>query len=423
MNVACKTSSHTRVSKPLRQMSLGTCLLAGLAFQPVWGAEEGALARVFTEGKINLDFRYRYEHVDQDNALRNAHASTLRSRLTVQSGAWQGLSLLGEADNVRRLGSERYNDTRNGRTDYSVVADPTGSEVNQLLLRYQHTLGSAQAGRQRIVLDNQRYVGGVAWRQNEQTYDGFMGQLKPVSDVTLTYAYIDQVNTIFGPEGQNNFPGNPANIEGHSHLVNLGWDFLPGSKVTAYHYRLGLDNLSGGTQSSHTTGVRLTGGHGTLTYTLEYARQKDHADNPLELDSRYILAELGYQENGYSAKIGYELLGGDSGPGNRAFQTPLATKHAFQGWADMFLLTPADGIANVYVGGSMPLWGGSLQAWYHDFRADKGSAKYGRELDVAYARAIPQVKGLSVLLKGAFYDARDFGVDTNKLWVQVQYQY
>jgi len=111
-----------------------------------------------------------------------------------------------------------------------------------------------------------------------------------------------------------------------------------------------------------------------------------------------------------------EVLGGDSGPGNRAFQTPLATKHAFQGLADTFLLTPADGVQDVYLGRT-------LQAWYHDFRAERGSEQYGEELNIGYSRAIPLVKGLVATVKYARYDADDYSVDTEKLWAQLQYSY
>ena len=47
-----------------------------------------------------------------------------------------------------------------------MVADPDGTEINQALLRYDHTKGNAVVGRQRINLDNQRFIGSVAWRQN-----------------------------------------------------------------------------------------------------------------------------------------------------------------------------------------------------------------------------------------------------------------
>ena len=385
---------------------------------------EEALSNLFTQGKPLLDVRYRYEHVDQDNALNNANAQTIRTRVGFQSGKWYGLSALIEADNVSRIGDASYNSFRNGQTDYSVVADPDGTEINQALLRYDHKYGSAVLGRQRINLDNQRFVGGVAWRQNEQTYDGVLGQLKPLDGLTLTYAYIDNVNSIFGPgNGRFDTAANQANIEGHSHLLNVQYVLMPELTATAYQYRLGLDNLAAGGQSSKTTGLRLNGAVSGVSYVLEYAQQTEYADNPLDLDSDYYLAELGYTVKGVTLKGGYEVLGGDEGPGNRAFQTPLATKHAFQGWADIFLLTPPDGIKDAYVGGSAPLFGGTLAAWYHDFRAERDSSQYGEEIDVSYAHAVPGVKGLVGLVKYASYDADDFAVDTDKFWVQLQYSY
>src|SRR3990167_3718488 len=390
--------------------------LALLACASSVGASED-LGNLFRDGKPILDLRYRYEHVDQDNALNNANAQTLRTRVGFQSGKWYGLSALVEADNVSRIGDASYNSTRNGQGDYSVVADPDGSEVNQALLRYDHALGNAVVGRQRINLDNQRFVGGVAWRQNEQTYDGVLGQLKPLDGLTLTYAYIDNINSIFGP-GDNRFDtaGNPANLEGHSHLLNAQYLVMPELTATAYQYRLGLDNLALGSQSSQTSGVRLKGAIAGVSYALEYAQQKDYADNPLQLDSDYYLGELGYTIKSIALKAGYEVLGGDEGPGNRAFQTPLATKHAFQGWADIFLLTPADGVEDAYVGFTAPLLGGSLAAWYHDFSAEQGSSQYGDEIDVSYAHPIPGVKGLVGLVKYASYDADEF-------WAQLQYSY
>lgn len=407
----------------MMKLSLLSLAIAGTAFSHAAFAEE-SFSNLFSEAKPILDARYRYEHVDQDNALKHANAQTLRTRVGVQSGKWYGLSALIEADNVSRIGDASYNETRNGQSDYSVVADPDGSEVNQALLRYDHQYGSAVLGRQRINLDNQRFVGGVAWRQNEQTYDGALAQLKPLAGLTLTYAYIDNINSIFGPgNGQHDTAANPANIQGHSHLLNAQYILMPELTATAYQYRLGLDNLTAGSQSSKTTGLRLNGAVQGVSYVLEYAQQSEYADNPLDLDSDYYLAELGYTLKGVALKAGYEVLGGDSGPGNRAFQTPLATKHAFQGWADIFLMTPAGGVKDAYAGVTAPLFGGSLQAWYHDFRAEAGSNQYGEEINLSYAHPIPGVKGLVGLVKYASYDADDFAVDTDKLWVQLQYSY
>ena len=407
---------------------LSLAIASATLAQGAFAAEE--LSNLFTQGKPILDARYRFENVDQNNDLRDANAQTLRTRAGFQSGQWYGLSGLLEVDNVSRIGDDAYNSTRNGQKEYAVVADPDGTEVNQALLRYDHKLGSAVLGRQRINLDNQRFIGSVAWRQNEQTFDGALTQLKPLDGLTLSYAYLDQVNTVFGPDnGRYDNLTNPANIDGHSHLINAQYVFMPQLTATAYSYLLDLDNIAvaptaaEGTLSSQTSGLRLNGVVAGVSYALEYAQQKDYGDNPLELDSEYYLAELGYTLKGVQLKAGYEVLGGDNGSGNRAFQTPLATKHAFQGWADQFLTTPADGIEDAYVGVTAPLLGGTLQAWYHDFSTEQGSDEYGNEIDLSYAHPIPGVKGLVGLLKYATYDSDDKArtVDTDKVWLQLQY--
>lgn len=155
-------------------------------------------AGFFRDAEPYLDLRYRHEQVEQANVLRDARAHTLRTRVGLRSGQWHGLSAVLEVDNVARLGSARYNDTRNGRSGHAVIADPQGTHINQALLRFQRPQFELGLGRQRINLGNQRFVGGVAWRQNEQTFDGVSMQVSPRQGLDLRYAWLGQVNTIFG---------------------------------------------------------------------------------------------------------------------------------------------------------------------------------------------------------------------------------
>ena len=41
---------------------------------------------------------------------------------------------------------------------------------------------------------------------------------------------------------------------------------------------------------------------------------------------------------------------------------------------------------------------------------------------ISYSHTLP-IKGLSALAKYSDYQANDFGVDTQKLWLQVDYKY
>ena len=119
--------------------------------------------------------------------------------------------------------------------------------------------------------------------------------------------------------------------------------------------------------------------------------------------------------------LGYEVLGSDDG--KIAFQTPLATKHKFNGWTDLFLATPANGLTDLYVSSSFNVFGkGKLGTELHQYRSDEKNMDYGQEYSVSYSQALP-LKGLSGLAKFSDYQAEAFGVDTQKLWLQLDYKY
>jgi len=110
------------------------------------------------------------------------------------------------------------------------------------------------------------------------------------------------------------------------------------------------------------------------------------------------------------------VLEGDTAPGS-AFRTPLATLHAFQGWADKFLTTPDAGVEDLYLAITGKALGADLVLRAHDFSAQAGSADWGTELD--FSANWPLGKHYAVLLKGATYDADDFSTDASKYWVML----
>ena len=377
----------------------------------------GDLNKMVTEGKINFDFRYRYEFVDQDGIDKDAGASTLRSRLTYQSADFRGFSFLTEFDNVSVIGSERYNSTENGKTQYPVVADPKGTDINQVSLKYDGDGFDGTYGRQRILHSGQRFVGGVAWRQNEQTYDGFRANWKPVDALHLDYSYVYNVNRIFGPDDG----ANPANLHGDNHFVYVDYLISEGHKIAGYSYLLDFDSsssyASGKTvdNSSDTFGLEYIGDFDVLKLRAAYASQSDAGDNTRKYDADYYALDVTGKLGVVNLNAGLEVLGAGDGVG---FATPLATLHKFQGWSDKFLTTPGDGIEDIYVGISGKAGPVKLQAVYHDFSAEDGGANYGKELNLAATWVV--AKGFSTQLKYADYDADDFATDTTKVWLSFQ---
>jgi hypothetical protein len=373
------------------------------------------LAGLVQGGKVRAEFRYRLEYVDQDPFADEAYASTLRSRLGLDSGQWNGLSATLEFDNVTVLGDDdAYNSTTNGVTDRPVVVDPEYTEVNLAYLQYKQGDFTGVLGRQRITLDNQRFIGNVGWRQNEQTFDALTLKTSALAKTALQYSYIANINRITGPDEGSQ----PANYHGAVHALNGKLELGALGAVTAFGYLLDLDNaaaLSSSTFGLHWTGKAKLSEATSVNWTASYAAQSDYADNPNDYDADYFLVEAGATHGRLGFKAGYEVLGGDDQP-NHAFQTPLATLHAFQGWGDKFLTTPAAGVEDLYLGGSVTLGAVKLDLTWHDFAAEATNSNYGDEWNASATWKLG--KNYDLLFKLADYSADEFATDTTKAWLQ-----
>lgn len=388
-------------------------------------ADSATPVDALVNGDVDLNFRYRFENVDQDGIDKDADASTLKSRLTYTSGNWQGASLKLEFDHVTAVGNdENYRSLRNDvlPTQRPVVADPEGVDLNQAYFQFARFDTRFRGGRQRILLDNQRFFGGVGWRQNEQTYDAVTLRNTSLRDTTLYYGFVGNVNRIFGPDDPDSAgDAQQADFDTETHILNASYAGLPGHTITGYSYWMDVQDNDG--LSNRTTGAYVKGqwaGEFPVTpfYRLEYADQSDHADNPSDYDADYLHAYAGLKSGRWSGKVGIEELGADDGGGG-AFRTPFATLHKFQGFADKFLTTAGGGqdITDTYVNGSVSFLGANLSATYHDFEEESGGTALGEELNLALSRSFGDHFG--GLIKYADYDADNAATDTEKLWLQL----
>jgi hypothetical protein len=396
-------------------------------------AEEPALDEALTSGKAHVALRYRYEHVNQDNALKDANASTVRIRLNYKTADWSNWMGFVEFDHIAEVIVNDFNSgagTSPGRTQYSTVADPRGSDLNQLYLQYSPSDDwRLRLGRQRILLDNQRFVGGVGWRQNEQTYDALGLTISSIPNTELFYSYIENVNRIFGDRATPPVGDNSSN----THLLNAKISLNESWAVTPYAYY--IDNEDIASFSTSTFGARVTGkfaaGGGSISLLAELATQSDAANNPVNYDADYAhISALWTAKSGLVFGAAFESLGGDPVSPGMSFRTSLATLHAFQGWADMFIvpgtITPSSGVDDLYLTFKYKAGSWNLQAVYHDFSSEAGSSDYGTELDFSAGRKLGDRYGL--LLKAALFDADSASpvpshVDTNKFWIMLTANY
>ncbi len=388
-------------------------------------AAPASFSDALTQGKVSANARVRYEHVDQD-AVADAEALTARLRLGYTTKAYKGFQAMIEGEAVTPLIKDYFDGTGTNSAGEAVIADPEVYNLNQAWVAYTYEKTKGTLGRQKFVLDNHRFIGDVGWRQNDQTFDAVVVQDKSFDKTTLTYGYLDYVNRIFDDTGAQ------PNWDSNSHVLHAAYSGFSIGTLTAYAYLLDFDadttlgKAGALAASSQTYGLSLVGAKPVTkdlkaTYRLEYAIQSDYADAPVAYDADYYVAEIGGAYKAYTLVGGYEVLGSDNGL--VGFKAPLATMHAFNGWADVFLATPAAGLTDTYVkfGAKVP---GPVQllAAYHVFGTTEGSSKLGEECDLLATYKLN--KQLSFTAKAAKFWGDEVGfADRTKFWLQADYAY
>jgi hypothetical protein len=376
------------------------------------GIAAPAAADASASGSWNAALRWRFELVDDEAFAREAQAHTARLRLGWTQRFNEHVSAFIEAEGVAEL-NDSFNSGANRETTYPVVLDARAAEINQAGIEARWGKSVLRVGRQRIALDNQRFVGNVGWRQNEQTFDALAFEQGLGEKTKLRYHWLGRVHRVAGNEAIDPLA---REHELDAHLFNLETG-LPLGKLGGYAYQVEDRDLAA--WSTRTLGVRWVADIGDEDlrwgWTIEGAMQQDAADHPADFSAGYALVEGSLTTRGHTFRLGVEELGSDNGV---AFQTPLATLHAFNGWADRFLSTPVDGLRDAYVAVNAAPRGWAWALSFHDF-SEPGGRSYGQEWDASLGRKFG--KGWSALAKVADYHSDGFAQDTRKVWLQVEW--
>jgi hypothetical protein len=397
----------------------------------IWVAAGTAMSTAHAQDiklKAVAEARLRYEHADQDGlATEKSDALTIRARagLVATSGALSA-TVIGQG-NLAVV--DKYFDGLNGAATRPIVADPENIALYIAQLQYKTRMVTLTGGRQKIALDDERFVGNVAFRNNGQTFDAMRMELTPAKGLKLDVSYAWSVRTIWGFQGKG---ARQQAVSGDNIFANLSY-VTPVGTLTGFAYLVDQDEaaMQAYRLSSQTYGLRLAGTRSLskaakLSYQLSYARQADHHANPNNYSADYWLADATLDVQGWKLNAGYEVLGASSGAAFTSFQTPLGTNFKFQGWADKYLTTPGNGIRDLYVGGGYgwkqlgPLSGVALMAVWHRFDSDRLDQHYGDEINFI---ASAKVKKTALSVRYARYDAKAMATDTQKLWLQADWAY
>jgi hypothetical protein len=389
-----------------------------------------------TGGKVDFGLRLRYESVQDDSKAsgsRDADAMTNRTILGYKTGDFYNVFAHVEFENVADiLDDTQYNDGVNGLITLPAIVDPRGTEVNQAYLGlkpFDKTV--IKVGRQILTPRKapfHRFLGTVLWRQNWQTQDAVTINSSYFKDFDLMAGYIWKNNTIFRTDRDMEAP-----------IFNAKYNGFKYAKLQAYYYDLDFTETADLANASTTYGFRANGAIPVINdktkfiYTGEVATQSDTGSNPNNYDANYYLVEAGFKMKLDSfvtsllTKVSYEVLESDQGTAGTVFRTPLATGHAYQGWADNFLTTPAAGIEDTIL--TMVATGKystKLIVSYHMLKADKGSFDYGDEIDILLTKKFK--KKYTFAAKYAAYDASSDtantkATDLSRFWLYITYKY
>lgn len=328
-----------------------------------------------------IDIRTRYEFADVDGT-DVSHAWTFRERLGLKTIAWNGFSALIEGE-FSQAAVDDYHGGAPGADPFdpanSLIADPETNELNQAYLQYEGFESIARVGRQRIKYDNDAFIGNVGWRQNEQTFDAISLSNKSIGGLTLNYAYLNQVNRIFGSDADAPLaPGfaNVQDIAASAHLFNASYAGIEGLTLGSYAYIMNFEDV--GAWDNNTFGMSARKDVLGVTFYGELAWQ-DKAGVAGTNEAMYAHGTASKTFGSHAFTVGVEHL--DAG-----FKSPLATLHAFNGFADGFVggrtAGAHNGLTNSYVSHSMPIfWGIKWVNVLHAMGDNELSGGYGWEYD------------------------------------------
>jgi hypothetical protein len=381
--------------------------------------------------KVNLDVRARISLANIDFSDK-AQAYTLRTRAGLLAKPFHGFSAYAELEHTWSLAEDESFDGAETPNGKSIIADPENIELNRAWVQFEQTElfdtpldVKAKGGKQRILFDDQRFIGNVGWRQNEQTFNAALGQTNAgLPGLTVQYAYLWDIQRIFGNQGPS---ASSHDYDSDSHLARLSYGALEGHEFTAFAYLLDFGRDSP-PNSANSYGARAAGrfpidDDWTIGYSASYAFQTDAGRNAVDYEAHYGWAHVDAGRKGLGTLgVTYEHLGSDNG--KAVFVTSLATAHKFNGFADAFLdnggVRGLQDLA-ITVAPQLP-WKLDGKIIYHEFWRADGGTHLGWEIDAVLKRPINEF--LTALAKGAYLDTTSYGPpDRWRLTFELNFKY
>ena len=364
--------------------------------------------------------RARYDFGDT-NGFDKSTLGSIRTRVGLMTRSLSGFSLLVEGENTYILTDRDKYRPYPGYppSNRTVIADPENIQLNRVQLSYESEAFQSKltVGRQLIHYGDHRFIGNVGWRQNDQTYDAIRFENSSLDNLKFNYAYLAQVNRIFGAKAPSR---GLQKWDSDSHLFELEYSGIENHKLKVFSYLLDFSNSAA--NSSNTYGMELTGSSesciGDLQYIFTAAVQKDAANNPVDYQAYYLRGQVAVKRDAYHFGLGSEMMTSD---GSGRFLFPLGTNHKFNGFADAFLTTPTNGLIDTYAWIGTETYGINHKLSLHNYQSEELSSSIGWELDYVASKQL--CKSSKGILKLAHLMGDNGQADITRASIEINYSF
>ncbi|MEO0902653.1 MAG: alginate export family protein, partial [Bacteroidota bacterium] len=262
-------------------------------------------------------------------------------------------------------------------------------ELNQMHIAYTDsfngTVLEAKVGRQAAIVEDERFIGRVSARQDDQTFDALYGRIQnDQKGLAFEYAYMYQINRLLAEE---------IDWRSDSHVFMLRYYKNQKMRFGLFSHLLDFQD-DAPTVSNQTYGITIDRGSFpkdkiALNYKTAFAYQTDYGDNPTDYDAFLLNTEIGVSFPSFGIfNIGYELASSDNGVAS--YQFPLSTGQRLHRISDVFIDPPADGLHNPYFTAESNelFWGIGGWLGYHTYFSEEEGDFLGHEIDVVLYRQI-----------------------------------
>ena len=372
-------------------------------------------------GNFWLELRPRWNHIEEADKAETTRGGTVRIVGGWRSAPWMGFRATVEGIHTDSWGGKHFNDNpADGASEYPLLPDPRHTGVNRAFVQYMNEEGlTVRVGRQRVALDNQRWVSDNDFRQIPQLFDGATVEYGGLAATRLTAGYYGQVRSTSGTTDDLRLT-----------VLNAAWNPLPDHALGAFAYFHDQPNSAPFTgfqdESYRVYGVRAEGtvarwGAIELPYVVELARQRPYADGDSRIDARYWRVGAGLSTTQWMLRADYEVRG--SNEGVYGLQIPLTNFYGYNGWTLKWFTAPREGLRDGWITARWAVGPVTLYAEQHRFESDFGSLDFGRELDAGVTWDI--LPNAVLRLQHARYDSGADRVyaDIRKTWLTLTYNY